>query len=139
MGVLVIFTALKTLAKHGEAAKGIVESVFMLGGACTSEFEAWNLIRPVVAGRIVNCFTQNDWVLGLVHRTAGTSIKIAGLRPIETEGVENVDLTSVLSGHLAYKSKLPEILEYLQVQVSVIPVLDPIESLAAKFKEHKQI
>ena len=104
-------------------ASGIVENVFLLGGACTSKPERWEKVKSIVAGRLVNGHCKTDWILGLVHRTAGQTKRAAGLKAIESKLVENIDLGEIVTGHLSYRSKLPEILEVLQISRS-INVLD---------------
>merc|ERR1711879_348909 len=91
----------------------------------TVKSEQWGIARSVVAGRLVNAYTKADWVLAFVHRIAGTARKVAGLGPVECIGVENVDLSDIVSGHLSYKSNFPKILDYLRVSDSnyVVPSL----------------
>jgi len=131
LGARVIFSALKYLEEQGERGRGIVENVFLLGAACTIDPEEWTRLRRVVAGRLVNAYTKADWVLAFVHRAAGTSLKVAGLGPIQCHGVENVDLSSFVGGHLSYKSNLPKILEYLHVTESNYTVPQEIPQLEA--------
>lgn len=93
--------------------------MFILGGACNSDPAKWASFRKLVAGRLVNGFSKADWVLGLVHRTAGTQLDVAGLRPIEVAGVENYDLTKMVSGHLAYKSRITKLLRVMEIGRSI--------------------
>ena len=93
--------------------------MFILGGACNSDPTKWASFRKLVAGRLVNGFSKADWVLGLVHRTAGTQLDVAGLRPIEVAGVENYDLTKMVSGHLAYKSRITKLLRVMEIGRSI--------------------
>jgi hypothetical protein len=72
----------------------------------------------LVAGRIVNCYSVNDWVLKFLFRTTA-SLKVenvAGLSPIESvDGVENVNMSSFVFGHLEYAEKVAAILEMLNL------------------------
>lgn len=40
---------------------------------------------------------------------------VAGLRPVERPGVEDIDISSVLDGHLELQEKMPEILRIIDV------------------------
>lgn len=42
-------------------------------------------------------------------------IRVAGLGPVEHLGVENVDVSSVLKGHMELQAKMPEILKIINV------------------------
>jgi hypothetical protein len=48
--------------------------VFIIGGPVTANVERWKLVRPLVAGRLVNCYSKSDWLLPIIHR-AGANIK----------------------------------------------------------------
>lgn len=113
LGARVIFYALLELAKH--KAFGIVQDVFLLGATLTASSRTWCETRSVVSGRYVNAFARNDWVLNYLFRaTSGGVGTVAGLRPIEgIPGLENVDVTDKISGHMSYRSFMPLILDQL--------------------------
>lgn len=63
--------------------------------------------------RLANAaFSRSDWLLAYLHRaTSGGLHSIAGLHPIEFDcGIENVDVTHVVPGHLAYRALTPLVL-----------------------------
>ena len=67
-------------------------------------------MRSVVAGRLVNVYSSNDYVLGFLYRTSSVQYGVAGLQKIEgLAGIENVDVSDTVSGHLRYRylGKLP--------------------------------
>jgi hypothetical protein len=65
----------------------------------------------VVAGRIFNVYSQNDYILGFLYRSHSLEFGIAGLQPIEhVNGVENMDLSEQVSGHLRYPELTSQIL-----------------------------
>ena len=62
--------------------------------------------RRVVAGRVVNCYRPaEDLVLSLVYRTSSLAVDaVAGLAPVRCDGVENVDVSDVVSATTATAS-----------------------------------
>lgn len=113
LGARVIFYALEALAK--KKAFGIVQDVYLLGATVTSTTKTWRLARGVVAGRFVNGFSRADWILGYLFRaTAAGLSSVAGLGPVQhVPGIENVDLTELVIGHMSYRVQMPIILQYL--------------------------
>ena len=118
LGARVIFYALVDLAKRG--AYGIVQDVFLLGTTVTASLSTWLEIRSVVSGRFVNGYARNDWVLNYLFRaTSGGLNTVAGLRPVENvPGLENVDVTDKIAGHMSYRTFMPLILDQLGFPVS---------------------
>jgi hypothetical protein len=114
----VIFYALLELA--AQKAYGIVQDVFLLGATLTASTKSWCEARSVVSGRFVNGYARNDWVLNYLFRaTSGGLSTVAGLRPIENvSGLENVDVTDKISGHMSYRAFMPLILDQLGFPVS---------------------
>ncbi|KAI9106309.1 hypothetical protein DFS34DRAFT_574321, partial [Phlyctochytrium arcticum] len=103
LGARVIFHCLLELASRG--AYGIVEEVYLLGCPVMAEKKEWEQIVSVVSGRVVNGYSANDMVLGVLYR-ASVAVwnNVAGLRPVENvAGVENVNLDDVIEGHLDYR------------------------------------
>jgi pimeloyl-ACP methyl ester carboxylesterase len=118
LGARVIFYALLELAK--QKAFGVVQDVILLGATLTAPQQSWLQVRTVVSGRFVNGFARNDWVLNYLFRatTAGVGT-VAGLRPVENiPGLENIDVTDKISGHISYRTFLPLILDQLGFPVS---------------------
>ena len=69
--------------------------------------------QSVVAGRFVNGYKRNDWILGYLFRATSTGIgRVAGLRPIENCGdIENMDCTETVQGHLYYRDNMPRLMK----------------------------
>ena len=118
LGSRVIFYALLELAKKG--AYGVVQDVFLLGTTVTAPLSTWLQVRSVVSGRFVNGYARNDWVLNYLFRaTSGGLNTVAGLRPVENvPGLENVDVTDKIAGHMSYRTFMPLILDQLGFPVS---------------------
>lgn len=47
--------------------------------------------------------------------TLSSGIKVAGLGPVQQPGVEDVDVSAALKGHMELQTKLPDILEIVNV------------------------
>ncbi|TFK18161.1 DUF726-domain-containing protein [Coprinopsis marcescibilis] len=113
LGARVIFYALLELAKQKQF--GVVQDVFLMGATVTMPLTSWLETRSVVSGRYVNAYARNDWVLNYLFRaTAGGVGTVAGLRPVEgVPGLENVDITDKIAGHMSYRTFMPLILDQL--------------------------
>ncbi|ORY79265.1 hypothetical protein BCR35DRAFT_279395 [Leucosporidium creatinivorum] len=113
LGARVIFYALVELAKAN--AFGVVQEVYLFGATVTASKKVWRQVRGVVSGRFVNAFAMNDWVLGYLFRaTSGGLQTVAGLRPIDhVPDLENVDITSILVGHMSYRTLMPTLLAHV--------------------------
>ncbi|KAJ5666052.1 uncharacterized protein N7477_008500 [Penicillium maclennaniae] len=115
LGSRLIFSCLQTLCKRG--AYGLVESVIVMGSPTPSDAEYWRRIRSVVSGRVVNVYSENDSVLGFLYRTSSLQLGVAGLQPVENvPGVENLNVSDMISGHLRYKFLLGRIMTSVGLQ-----------------------
>lgn len=47
--------------------------------------------------------------------TLSSGIKVAGIGPVNQPGVQDVDISSTLKGHMEIQTKLPDILEIIDV------------------------
>lgn len=109
LGSRVIFSCLQSLSKRG--GYGLVESAIVMGSPIPSSTDQWRRIRSVVSGRVVNVFSKNDSVLALLYRTSSFQLGVAGLQPVEgLPGVENVDMSELVSGHMRYQYLVGRIL-----------------------------
>ncbi|KAF7523851.1 hypothetical protein PCG10_006379 [Penicillium crustosum] len=121
LGSRLIFSCLQSLERRN--AYGLVESVIMMGSPTPSDTEDWQKIRSVVSGRVVNVFSENDSVLAFLYRTSSLQLGVAGLQPVEgVPGVENLNVSEMISGHLRYQFLLGRILTLIGLQD-----LDPSE------------
>ncbi|KAL1410336.1 hypothetical protein Q8F55_004344 [Vanrija albida] len=131
LGARVIFYALLELARV--KAYGIVEDVYIFGATVTATRQQWLDVKSVVSGRFVNAFASNDWILGYLFRAASGFQHVAGLHPVETvQGIENVDVTDLIQGHMSYRSSMPLLLKRVGFPVTAEffdepddPELDP--------------
>ena len=110
LGARVIYSCLTSLA--GRKAFGLVESVVLIGAPAPSTTSEWRIMRSVVSGRLVNVYSENDYVLGFLYRTSSIQFGVAGLQKIEgLPSVENVDVSETVSGHLRYRYLVGSILK----------------------------
>jgi hypothetical protein len=62
LGARVIFACLRELVKKGQL--GIVQNVYLFGSPVVVNKDEYIKLRSVVAGRFVNGYATNDWILG---------------------------------------------------------------------------
>ncbi|KAI3426087.1 hypothetical protein D9Q98_008055 [Chlorella vulgaris] len=114
MGARLVFHCLLELCRLG--ARGVVQHAVLMGAPVGTEAVRWRMARRAVAGRLVNCFTRKDWLLGVcAGGSSGWMRATAGLVPIEVGGVENVNLSNLVQGHLGYLEEFASIMESLNL------------------------
>lgn len=114
LGARVIFKCLQHLA-NTEYKANLVERVVLLGAPVPIKGENWEAARKVVAGRFVNVFSQNDWVLGVAFRASLLTKGLAGTQAVDVPGIENVDATDMVEGHSSYLWATQQILDQLDL------------------------
>ncbi|KAI9720036.1 MAG: hypothetical protein M1812_003163 [Candelaria pacifica] len=110
LGARVIFSCLQELANKG--ALGLVQNVYLFGSPIVAKKDEYLKAKSVVSGRFVNGYAKNDWILGYLFRaTSGGIMRVAGLAPVEeVPGLENIEVTSLVDGHMAYRAAMPRLL-----------------------------
>jgi hypothetical protein len=110
LGSRVIFSCLRELSKKG--AYGLVQNVYLFGSPIVAKKDEYLKARSVVSGRFVNGYARTDWILGYLFRlTSGGISRVAGLAPVEgVPGLENVDVTEFVPGHMSYRTAMPRLL-----------------------------
>lgn len=120
LGARVIYACLMSLAKR--RAFGLIESVILMGAPAPATTSDWREMRSVVAGRLVNVYSSNDYVLGFLYRTSSVQYGVAGLQRIDgLPGVENVDVSETVSGHLRYRYLVGAILAQIGFEGTYFP------------------
>uniref|UniRef100_A0A803L710 Transmembrane and coiled-coil domain-containing protein 4 n=1 Tax=Chenopodium quinoa TaxID=63459 RepID=A0A803L710_CHEQI len=114
LGARVIFRCLQHLSKTEHQAN-LVERVVLLGAPIPIKDENWEAVRKVVAGRFINVYSQNDWMLGVAFRASLLSKGLAGIQAVDIPGIENVDATDTIEGHSSYLWATQEILDQLEL------------------------
>ncbi|KAG4303717.1 hypothetical protein PCK1_000235 [Pneumocystis canis] len=111
LGSRVIYYCLLELAqRHGY---GIIQDVYLFGTPVVINKDRWIKASSVVAGRFVNGYIRNDWVLGCLFRITYSGIRrIAGLEPVKKiSKIENLDLTDLVNGHMDYRKAIPKLMK----------------------------
>jgi len=119
LGARVVFGALQRLADAGAA--GVVETLVLFGAPLPSDPAEWERVRQVVAGRLINVYSEHDWLLSLAYRSHALSSAAAGLRPVAAEGVENVDAGAIIKRHTRYPKELPALLRHISTSHLAVP------------------
>ncbi|KAF2679135.1 DUF726-domain-containing protein [Lentithecium fluviatile CBS 122367] len=102
IGARVIYSCLVELAEQN--AFGLVESVVLMGAPAPSDSKSWRMIRSVVAARVVNVYSTEDYILGFLYRSTKLEFGVAGLQDVrDVCGIENVDMSKLVNGHDKYR------------------------------------
>ncbi|CAD6579532.1 MAG: hypothetical protein ASARMPREDX12_009281 [Alectoria sarmentosa] len=110
LGARVIWSCLTSLAER--KAFGLVESAVLIGSPIPSDVGTWRVMRTAVSGRLVNVYSENDYILAFLYRTSSIQYGVAGLMPVSgLLGVENVDVSETVNGHLKYRYVVGSILQ----------------------------
>lgn len=109
LGARVIYFCLRELSRMGAA--GLVQNAYMFGSPIVVKTDEYAQAASMVSGRLVSGYASNDWILGYLFRaTSGGIGRIAGLAPVDIPGVENIDVTDLVNGHMAYRAAMPKLL-----------------------------
>ncbi|KAL6698979.1 hypothetical protein J3F84DRAFT_405879 [Trichoderma pleuroticola] len=110
LGARAIYACLMVLAERRQF--GIVDSVILMGTPAPSESRVWLTLKSVVCGRLINVYSEHDYILGFVYRTSNIQFGVAGLQEIQgADGVENYRVRNLPRGHLSYQSQVSQILK----------------------------
>jgi len=116
LGSLVIFEALKHLASLPPSKTAhLIQDVFLYGAPVSADPEKWVGVRRVVSGRLVNGYSNDDYVLAVLSRMSDTTWKVAGLESVDVQGIENICCEEV-EGHTRWRWMVGKCLEKSQAQ-----------------------
>lgn len=109
LGARVVYFCLKTLAER--KAFGLVDTVVFIGAPVPSNKKHWQVMRSVVSGKLFNVYSEQDWILAFLYRATSIQLGVAGLQAVkDIDGVENLDLSQEVKGHLRYPELIAQIL-----------------------------
>lgn len=112
LGARAIYTCMAILAER--RAFGLVENVVVMGLPAPSETAIWVAMRSVVTGRMVNVYSENDYILGFLCRQCSVEYGVAGLERIAgVESIEQLDVSAKVSSHLRYPYLAGTILHHI--------------------------
>ena len=111
LGARLIFACLKELSARG--AYGLIQNVYLFGSPVVAKRDEYLAVRSVISGRFVSGYASNDWILGYLFRaTSGGIGRVAGLAPVDNiPGLENIDVSKLVNGHMAYRAAMPRLLK----------------------------
>ncbi|KAE8449264.1 hypothetical protein EG329_008431 [Mollisiaceae sp. DMI_Dod_QoI] len=119
LGSRVIYSCLKSLAER--KAFGIVENVIFIGSPIPSNSNNWRVMRSVVSGKMFNVYSENDYILAFLYRATSLQFGVAGLQKIDdVEGIENMDLSKEVSGHLRYPDLIGKIIKRTGIEYVLV-------------------
>lgn len=141
VGARVIYSCLLELAERN--AFGLVENVVLMGAPVPSDSEPWTRIRSVVAGRVLNVFSTEDYILGFLYRASSAQFNVAGLKKVENVNeVENFDASKLVSGHTRYRFMVGQLLQLngfedvadddVEKEIAVLRALDDDEEAESR-------
>jgi len=138
LGARAIYVCLQSLAKR--RAFNLVENAILIGAPTPSDTSDWRVLRTAVTGRLINVHSSNDYILGFMYRTSSIQYGVAGLQPIEgLPGVENVDVSEEVDGHLRYRFLIGGILKRIGFEdVDMQAVEEEQEALKKMIEEEKK-
>ncbi|BFZ58836.1 hypothetical protein PYCC9005_005901 [Savitreella phatthalungensis] len=128
LGARVIFECCKELSRRRQF--GVIESVVLMGAPVPSDASDWACVRSVCSGRVVNCYSESDYILGFLYRTASVQFGVAGLQKVDLPGIDNCDVSDLAKGHLRYRYLVGTI---LRERVG----LEGVDSQAVRLQEKK--
>jgi len=138
LGARLIFSCLMSLAER--RAFGLVESCVLIGTPAPSDAAVWRAMRSVVSGRLINVYSENDYILAFLYRTFSIQYGVAGLEEAQdVKGIENVNVSKMVSGHLRYQYLVGSILEKIGFEdIDVDEVSREEETLALLEEQEKK-
>jgi hypothetical protein len=138
LGARLIYSCLMSLAER--RAFGLVESAVLIGTPAPSDAADWRAMRSVVAGRLINVYSENDYILAFLYRTSAIQYGVAGLQEAQdVKGIENINVSEMVSGHLRYQYLVGSILEKIGFEdIDVDEVAREEETLALLEEQEKK-
>ncbi|KZT26413.1 DUF726-domain-containing protein [Neolentinus lepideus HHB14362 ss-1] len=136
LGSLVIFEALKHLISLPPSdTVHLIQDVFLFGLPAPSDPTTWSAVRRIVAGRLVNGYTADDYILAVLSRASDISWSVSGLRPITVKGVENVNCDRV-DGHLQWRGMIGKCLDQCDAEGIIKKEVDlQVKKVASQIQE----
>ncbi|KAL0071333.1 hypothetical protein AAF712_001189 [Marasmius tenuissimus] len=140
LGSLVIVEALKFLASLPPSETShLIEDVYLFGTPVSTNPEIWASIRRLVAGRLVNGYSDGDYVLGVLSRASSAKWNVAGLGPIDVVGVESVQFSEV-NGHTKWRGLIGKSLQSCRAPGIVDEVVEQqIKDIAQPMEEQDRL
>jgi len=132
-GARALMTCLDHLSKEADGGgAGIVDTAVLCGLPFSARAEDWEAARSVVADRLVNCYSQSDWLLALCFRVTAFDRGCAGLQKVDREDVEDINVCDIIARHTDYASadKLRQIMARVEAGGSSLDEAGDSEAIA---------
>ncbi|TVY75644.1 putative membrane protein [Lachnellula suecica] len=138
LGARMIYSCLTSLAER--RAFGLIESAVLIGAPAPSDAAPWRAMRSVVSGRLINVYSENDYILAFLYRTSSIQYGVGGLQEVQdVKGIENVNVSDMVSGHLRLQYLVGSILEKIGFEnIDKDEVAREEETLALLEEEEKK-
>ncbi|KLU91876.1 transmembrane and coiled-coil domain-containing protein 4 [Magnaporthiopsis poae ATCC 64411] len=115
LGARAVYACLAMLFER--RALGLVENAVLMGTPAPADPDVWTALRSVVTGRLINVYSETDYMLAFLHRDSCTQFGIAGLQRInKLSGIENVNATALITDHMRYHYLVGTILQDLGLE-----------------------
>lgn len=114
LGAVTVFRCLLEL--HSRNLLDLVDHAVLISAPLSPTPSEWAAARHVCSRGLVNAWSDNDWVLAItcrLHSLVSTrlTLKVAGLQDPGIEGIEAVNISDIIGGHLEIGPKMPLILD----------------------------
>ena len=101
--------------------RSIVHDVVFMGLPSHIHVEHFKSCLSLAAGRVINVYSNNDYVLKLLFqskRVTGALLKgrVCGCAEVDVEGIENVDCSDLIATHRDYCTQVQDILERIKLK-----------------------
>ena len=98
-----VFEALQYLATLSPSETAhLIQDVYLFGSPIPLNTQSWASARRVVAGRLVNGYGTDDYILAILSRVSDGSWGVSGLGEVPVQGIENI-LCEGVEGHLKWR------------------------------------
>jgi len=128
----------------------IVEDAIMMGMPKYLNLNCWKACREVVAGRLVNVYSRKDMILSYMFKyknLLGSYKPVVGTCTVAVPGVENIDVTDMISSHEDYIALTGKILQRVRLGQPVrssshvldeIALLEEAKNMVEKQEQQQQ-
>jgi antitoxin (DNA-binding transcriptional repressor) of toxin-antitoxin stability system len=95
----------------------IIEDAILMGCPAYIHRPSWEACRRMVGGRLVNCYNPSDLILALMFQyecMSGLFRPTCGTYAVKVPGVENYNVSKLITAHSEYSVAVGEILQLIQ-------------------------
>jgi hypothetical protein len=113
----------------------IIEDAILMGCPAYIHRPSWEACRRMVGGRLVNCYNPSDLILALMFQyecMSGLFRPTCGTYAVKVPGVENYNVSKLITAHSEYSVAVGEILQLIQHGEPVAKPSPPVEQEEAR-------